>query len=275
MKEDIKISIITPSYNRVDTIEQAICSVLNQTYENVEYIVVDGESTDGTVDILRKYSSRIKWISEKDNGIYDAANKALKMTTGDYIQFIGADDCLKDSNIIQKVVDFIKQNKDVDIICSNRIVVDESNLMQYVQRPNYERVLYNHNLLFWTPHTSLFAKGDLLRKEKFDTRFKMGADYYFILKCFYKNKACFKVFDCETAYFSNRGISSDVEARQEENYKILKELGLDNFCRGPKYTIKNIISKTTIYGIYTQQKIAKNSEIHNCQNAYCRWCGKN
>jgi glycosyltransferase involved in cell wall biosynthesis len=88
----MKITIITVSFNSEATIKQTIDSVLAQDYPNVEYIVVDGASKDGTVDILKSYGDRIKYISEKDKGIYDALNKGLKLATGDVVGTIGSDD---------------------------------------------------------------------------------------------------------------------------------------------------------------------------------------
>ena len=88
MKNKYRFSIITVSYNVEKTIEQAIQSVISQTYDNVEYIIIDGMSTDNTVDIIRKYESSIFfWVSEKDDGIYDAMNKGIDVATGDYITF--------------------------------------------------------------------------------------------------------------------------------------------------------------------------------------------
>ena len=87
----LKISIITVSYNAVKTIEQTIYSVVNQTYTDIEYIIIDGGSTDGTVDIIKKYSDRIsRWVSEDDDGIYHAMNKGLALATGEYVFFLGA-----------------------------------------------------------------------------------------------------------------------------------------------------------------------------------------
>ena len=87
------ISVITVSYNAVSTIEDTILSVINQTYPNIEYIIIDGGSADGTVDIIEKYVDRISyWVSEPDKGIYDAMNKGLKVANGDWAIFMGSDD---------------------------------------------------------------------------------------------------------------------------------------------------------------------------------------
>ena len=104
--KQFKITIITAVYNALDTLEQAILSVLEQTYPNIEYIIIDGGSTDGSVELIKKYSSRIYyWVSEPDRGIYNAFNKGIYKSTGDYVYFLGADDCLFSKDIISKVVE--------------------------------------------------------------------------------------------------------------------------------------------------------------------------
>ena len=86
-----RISVVTVCYNAVDCIEQTMLSVLDQTYHDIEYIIIDGGSTDGTVDIIKKYADRLAyWISEPDKGIYDAMNKGIAVATGDYINFMNA-----------------------------------------------------------------------------------------------------------------------------------------------------------------------------------------
>jgi glycosyltransferase involved in cell wall biosynthesis len=101
MKNNPKVSIITPSFNSVKTIEKTILSILSQTYEDIECIIIDGGSTDGTVDIIKKYQDKIHyWVSEKDRGISDAFNKGLVVSSGDYINFQGADDYLLENNVI-------------------------------------------------------------------------------------------------------------------------------------------------------------------------------
>lgn len=99
-----KISIITVSYNAIAGIEQTILSVINQTYQNVEYIIIDGGSTDGTVDVIRKYADKIVyWVSEPDKGIYDAMNKGIKKATGEWINFMNAGDCFYREDVISNV----------------------------------------------------------------------------------------------------------------------------------------------------------------------------
>ena len=105
---DTLISIVTVSYNAVLTIEQTILSVINQTYPNVEYIIIDGGSTDGTVDIIKKYEDKIAyWVSEPDKGIYDAMNKGVVVATGEWINFMNAGDIFTDGDVIDKYLQLI------------------------------------------------------------------------------------------------------------------------------------------------------------------------
>ena len=98
------ISVVTVSYNAVSVIEQTIFSVINQTYPNVEYIIIDGGSTDGTVDIIKKYADKITyWVSEPDKGIYDAMNKGIELATGEWINFMNAGDSFYSFSILELI----------------------------------------------------------------------------------------------------------------------------------------------------------------------------
>ncbi|ORM38742.1 hypothetical protein A2G94_05325 [Francisella endosymbiont of Ornithodoros moubata] len=106
MKNDIKplITVITVVYNGEAYLEKIILSVINQTYESVEYIIIDGGSTDGTIDIIKKYESKINyWISEAYNGIYDAMNKGIKLATGDWINFMNAGDLFYNLSVLERL----------------------------------------------------------------------------------------------------------------------------------------------------------------------------
>jgi glycosyltransferase involved in cell wall biosynthesis len=104
----LKISLVTVTYNSSLTLPYTILSVLSQTYYNVEYIIVDGESKDSTVEIIKKYESgfngRLKWVSEKDGGLYDAMNKGIRMSSGDIIGFLNSDDYFTTDLVLQKIV---------------------------------------------------------------------------------------------------------------------------------------------------------------------------
>jgi len=129
---DLLVSIITVSYNSALTIRDTIESVLNQTYSNIEYILIDGNSNDNTVGIIKSYEEKFKekeisykWISEPDTGIYNAWNKGLKFTTGEWIAFIGSDDCYMPDAISDYAIEISKvKNKNYDFIYSNVKLVD-------------------------------------------------------------------------------------------------------------------------------------------------------
>jgi glycosyltransferase involved in cell wall biosynthesis len=120
-----KISVITPSLNQADFIERTIDSVLSQNYPNLEYIVIDGGSNDGTLEILKKYDSQIKWISEKDQGQADAINKGLKMATGQILTYLNSDD-LYEARALEKVACFFKKNPKTMWVYGKCRIIDEN-----------------------------------------------------------------------------------------------------------------------------------------------------
>src|SRR5690606_21943972 len=123
----MKVSVITVAYNSADTIEQCIQSVLDQDYPDLELIIVDGKSTDGTMKIITKYSDKIaSVISEPDNGIYDAMNKGLSICTGDVVGILNSDDMYQDAQVISDVVNKM-QKREVESCYSNLVYVDRRN----------------------------------------------------------------------------------------------------------------------------------------------------
>ncbi len=113
-KAPITISIITIVYNGADLLEETIISVLNQTYPHIEYIVVDGASNDGTLDLIHQYEDRLsKWISEKDNGLYDAMNKGIDLASGDFIWFMNCGDHVYENDTVAKMVETCTPQTDI------------------------------------------------------------------------------------------------------------------------------------------------------------------
>lgn len=275
----IKITVITAVYNNQETLEQTIKSVLGQKNVNLEYIIIDGASTDGTLDIIKKYDGKIRWISEPDKGIYDALNKGIKLATGNYIQIIGSDDSLCSDDVLSKVSTYLDSHKDVDILCTRRIQIDEITHLEEIQFDNHKSI--NENILFWTPHTGMFVISDLMKKELFNLRFKIGADYYFILKSFYKMKCKFDYLNLAVAYFSCGGISNtQKEKADKETDIILKELGLSIVKKEEnvlKYKLKKLLKKVNLFA-YLQKiinvYIRRKWRYHHCKWEHCRWCGR-
>ena len=130
----MKISIITVTYDSASTIEQTIQSVVNQSYLDIEYIIVDGGSTDDTLRIIEKYKDKIsKILSEKDNGLYDALNKGIQMATGDVIGFLHSDDFYIDSSVVQKYADTFIRNRS-DAVYSDLYYVDKNNTDKIIRK---------------------------------------------------------------------------------------------------------------------------------------------
>ncbi len=184
----MKVSIITPVFNNAETIESAIKSVLQQTYSNIEYIIVDGSSTDGTLERIRNYKSKIsKIISENDDGIFDAMNKGLKAATGDVIGILNSDDFYVNEFVIEKVVRQM-QEKNVDSVYGDLVYVAPKNPDKIVRfwksGPYYRGIFYSG---WMPPHPTFFVKKWVFDKYgKFDTRLKNAADYELMLRFLHK-----------------------------------------------------------------------------------------
>ncbi|MFA7245506.1 MAG: glycosyltransferase family 2 protein [Candidatus Magasanikbacteria bacterium] len=180
----MKISLITISYNSAKTIEKTIQSVLSQTYTDIEYIIIDGASTDGTLKIFNKYKDKIsKIISEKDKGIYDAMNKGISLATGDVVGIINSDDFYIDEFSIAKVMDCFENNK-VDACYANLEYLNRENIDKKVR--SWRAGEYDQKKLSsgWAPpHPTFFVKKEIYEKYgKFNLDFKIAADYELMLR---------------------------------------------------------------------------------------------
>lgn len=186
----MKISIITATYNSVATIVSCMESVLQQIYPNIEYVIIDGQSTDNTLEMAQHIKSKspkanIVIQSEPDKGIYDALNKGIALATGDVIGFVHSDDMLANPNTIQNIVNTFNTQK-LDGVYGD---------LQYVTQTNTDKVIrhwqsqqFNSSLLKkgWMPaHPTLFLKRDVYAKQgHFNLKYKIAADYDFILRVF-------------------------------------------------------------------------------------------
>ena len=185
----MKISVVTVCYNAVKTIEQTIQSVLGQTYTDFEYIVVDGGSKDGTVDVLERYSDRLRYISEKDEGIYDAMNKGVGMARGEVIGIIGADDFYPDAEVLTRVAEAFRRN-DTDSAYGNVKFVDPDNTGKVVRF--WDDQPYDHSrwLKGWMPpHIAFYLKKSAYEQYGlYKTEFTCAGDYELMLRMLYKHK---------------------------------------------------------------------------------------
>lgn len=200
----MKYSIITAVYNSEDFIEKTILSVLNQTYDNIEYIVIDGKSTDNTTEIIKKYADRIDYfISEPDNGVYDAMNKGIEAATGDYLYFLNSGDYFVDETIIYKINSKLA-TQDINILTGNVIIYNnDSNCIS--KHSNFDKkYLRNHTIC----HQAMFSKRGLFAKYGvFDIKYKLKADHDWFMQV-YDTNANIKYVDYNIAYFLDGGLSS-------------------------------------------------------------------
>ena len=235
MSEDVKVSIITVCLNSEKTIERTIKSVVNQTYSNIEYIIIDGKSTDGTLDIIDKYKDKNSiLVSEKDKGIYNAMNKGLARATGDVVYFLQSDDYLFNDSVIEKVMDEFIKYPETQIIYGDLVVVMKNR--NFVA--SYNRItkyyLYRYNL----SQQAIFAKRDVFEKTGlFDERYIICADYDWFLKCFVKYNMKSEYIGEIITVFSGFGASSRYDTSKE------RQAITDKFFTKKYFVIWKLIAK--------------------------------
>ncbi|MCF0190679.1 MAG: glycosyltransferase [Marinilabiliaceae bacterium] len=183
----MKVSIITSCFNRASTIRDTIESVLSQDYADIEYIVVDGASTDGTLEIINEYADRInRIISEKDNGMYDGINKGIKAATGDIVGLLHSDDIFYATDTISRIVYEMKRTS-ADYLYANGIFVLPTDL-HYVVR-NWKSGDYSKSKIWhgWLPlHTTVYVKKDIFENSGYyNEQYKIAADTDWQLTCLY------------------------------------------------------------------------------------------
>lgn len=175
-----KISIVTVSFNSVSTIEKTILSVVEQDYSEKEYIIIDGASKDGTVDLIKKYSDRVTfWSSEPDKGIYDAMNKALDRVTGDWVIFMNAGDIFSDRTSLSRV--FSNKNYEGVGVVYGDINQYYEGFGSFVRRYND---IEHSEVPYSICHQAAFTRANLLKKYGFDTSFRICADAESFLRMF-------------------------------------------------------------------------------------------
>lgn len=200
----LKISVVTVCYNAVDFIEKTILSVINQTYQNVEYIIIDGSSTDGTIDIINKYRDKISYfVSENDKGIYDAMNKGLHYATGEWVNFMNAGDVFFDCDVISKVVGDIDINSDV--VFGDVAVTIDGVLYKENATPFYDHLPLHHSMGF--NHQSTFVRTNVAKDLKFDLTYKLASDYNMIITIYRQGGIFQQIHNTVIAVYDTDGVS--------------------------------------------------------------------
>ena len=183
----MKVSIITATYNSSNSIKRTLDSIASQHYNNIEHIIIDGGSTDDTLEIVKEHHNQIaKIISEKDNGIYDALNKGIKIATGEIIGFLNSDDYFNSKHSVSLIVDAFEKNN-ADIVYGNLLYTSDANgkskTIRYWKSNEFEP-----KSIFWgwmPPHPTVYCKKEIyLTYGAYNQKFKIAADYDFILRVF-------------------------------------------------------------------------------------------
>jgi len=241
----MKISIITVCFNNAKTIEDTIKSVLSQDYNNIEYIVVDGGSTDGTLDILKKYQGQIyRCISEMDNGIYDAMNKGTKLATGDVVAFLNSDDFYVDQNIVSKMLEFIQSNN-LDAAYGDVVYVKRDNVNQVVRfwkTGKYIKGSFRHG---WAiPHPVFFCRRKYFEQYGyFESGFKIAADFELMLRFIEKNQIKVGYLPEVIVKMRTGGKANVLRGIIRGNREIIRSFRLNNLKLSPSFFICKPIIK--------------------------------
>jgi glycosyltransferase involved in cell wall biosynthesis len=236
----MKISIITVCYNSAATIEKTIQSVGSQSYPNIEYIIVDGNSKDDTLSIIKKHQDKVAtWISEPDKGLYDAMNKGIALATGDFIGILNSDDTFYSDTVIAELVAFHQKNN---------LDASVGNIVQHKEDGKIVRLYSSKNwqpeklkIGFMPPHPSIFFKKELFEKYGiYDLGFKIGADYELITRFFLKNKISWQYSGITTTAMLVGGLSSSgASSYQLISKEIQKALAMNGIaCSATKIRMR-------------------------------------
>jgi glycosyltransferase involved in cell wall biosynthesis len=223
-KQKVFISIITVVYNGAKTLEQTIQSVTNQTYRNIEYIIIDGGSTDGTLDIIKKYEDQISlWVSEPDKGLYDAMNKGIRMASGELIGMINSDDWYE-LNAVETVVNSYLNNLDKRIFHGNTYYIKDN--LKSLRKFNPSNFKFQYYGMTYA-HPSTFIHKEIYGSRLYDLNFRTIADTHFFLYNFRHKPNVFHHISAPVANFRIGGISSSLSLREylTQSIKARKSVG--------------------------------------------------
>ena len=257
----MKISVITVCLNAKDTIEKTFISIKNQTYKNIEHIVIDGMSIDGTLDIINKYNDSIThFVSEKDTGIYNAMNKGLKYVTGDIVYFLNATDSLHDEKVLEKVANEFKKHSDLEMLWGD-IEFTEENKEPRIHKN--DDIKMKNDFLYNNPcHQAIFYKNELFKKYgNYDEDIKIFGDCDFNVRALVTNNAKCKYIPKIIACFEIGGISTSSEEsdrllHKADRLKVYNKNFKHKFCyRADMFITKNFA---------TPARIIKKSNFYNC-----------
>lgn len=252
-------SVITATFNSEKYLEQTILSVLNQTYCNIEYIIIDGGSTDGTLDIVNKYRHRIAAVvSEPDLGIYDAFNKGVRLASGDVISFLNSDDYFHNPSVLEQVAAVFSTQTELKVIYGNVLMLDEkSGYERPIGKPlTYEDFRYGE----MCPHQGMFVHKELFTKHgPFDLSYQIVSDMEFAAYCFEHYEQYAQYHNHIVAVFRSGGVSSNPTRRKqllEETHRLI----IQYFGQVPESMVKDV-DITGYYKIWLENLLLQKQGI--------------
>lgn len=214
----MKLSVITINYNNRDGLRKTVESVVNQTCRDFEYIVIDGGSTDGSVDVIKQYADNIDyWVSEPDKGIYNAMNKGIAVAHGEYLNFMNSGDCFYNCN---SIAEFVNLQANEDIVFGNMVDSNTGKRMGCISSDNITAADFLNASL---PHQASFIHKDAFEKYGlYDEKYKIASDWKFFFCAIVFMSAPIKYVNITFAKYDNEGISTSIYGTESE--LILKEI---------------------------------------------------
>ncbi|MBR4765399.1 MAG: glycosyltransferase [Clostridia bacterium] len=257
-----KISVITICYNSARTIEDTIKSVIYQNYPELEYIIIDGGSTDGTCDIIEKYRDKIAYyVSEPDNGISDAFNKGIKVATGDVIGIINSDDMYY-KNAFAEVDAVFTEHPDTDVTFGNFLIFSDGDTKGVFKTTNQDLTCLKYT--FELCHPTVFVKKSAyLKYGLFSLDYKLAMDYELLSKMYF-NGAAFRYIDKIISVYRHGGISETAEKKTIKEHKVIairngtKKSEIDWYMFKTRIVRRKLVELTKVFGVYSilRKKIA-------------------
>ena len=264
-------SIVTVCQNSDDTIGYTLNSVKSQTYKNIEHIIIDGNSSDKTISIINKYINSnpqipVTFISEKDNGIYDAINKGIKNCNGEFISILNADDIFHSNNSVEKIIEYIKNDKKNDLFFFGLTYFKNNNfkkIIRYYPSKNFKKWMLKFGII--PPHPASVIKKIAYDKHGYyDKNFKIAGDFDLFLRFLKKKQLSFRCFDFNTIKMKTGGASGknvlSYYISLTENYKSLKK---NKEFASIFFLLLKVPSKILQYFLFNELKINKDFQIFN------------
>ncbi|GEO11239.1 glycosyltransferase family 2 protein [Segetibacter aerophilus] len=246
-REKLKISVITPSFNQGKYIEETILSVINQGYSNLEYIIIDGGSTDNTIEIIKKYENKISyWVSEKDSGQSEAINKGFKIATGDILCWLNSDDIFL-SNALNIVSSFFINNKEYQVVNGYLVIIDQfSNILDNLVTLR-QKEWYARRGVYYVSQPSMFWRKEVLQKVGFlRNDFQASMDREFLIRIFQNN---IRIGQIKKLLAGFRVHDTSKSAAGWENKDYIRDLAMIKEIHGNQYGGEPLLFYKLVYGL--------------------------